>query len=183
MSFSLRFPTTIFLLPLLPRFVLCGSIVMKYLQYFFSLCKLSFWFLPLSFLSSWCLLVIWLDPHPHPHLRRRPLTLNCLSPTLNRPFFTCCSNKTIRVAAQCKAGIAGSNLAEGMNVSVVSVVCCHVLFSALSWSLVQRSPTERGVSKWVSPWNLGWGTLTNERLLRHGRKSSSSRCMSIRSSV
>jgi hypothetical protein len=29
----------------------------------------------------------------------------------------------------------------------VSVVCCQVEVSATSWSLVQRSPTECGVSK------------------------------------
>jgi hypothetical protein len=33
-----------------------------------------------------------------------------------------------------------------MFVSVVSVVCCQVEVSATSWSLVQRSPTECGVS-------------------------------------
>ena len=31
--------------------------------------------------------------------------------------------------------------------SVVSVVCCQVEVSATSWSLIQRSPTECGVSK------------------------------------
>jgi hypothetical protein len=31
--------------------------------------------------------------------------------------------------------------------SVVSVVCCQVEVSAMSWSLVQRSPTECGVSQ------------------------------------
>ena len=31
--------------------------------------------------------------------------------------------------------------------SVVSVVCCQVEVSATGWSLVQRSPTECGVSK------------------------------------
>jgi hypothetical protein len=31
--------------------------------------------------------------------------------------------------------------------SVVRVVCCQVEVSATSWSLVQRSPTECGVSK------------------------------------
>jgi hypothetical protein len=31
--------------------------------------------------------------------------------------------------------------------SVVSVVCCQVEVSATSWSLVQRSPTECGVSE------------------------------------
>jgi hypothetical protein len=30
--------------------------------------------------------------------------------------------------------------------SVVSVVCCQVEFSVTSWSLVQRSPTDCGVS-------------------------------------
>jgi hypothetical protein len=32
---------------------------------------------------------------------------------------------------------------------VVSVVCCQVEVSATSWSLVQRSPTDCGVSLWV----------------------------------
>jgi hypothetical protein len=31
--------------------------------------------------------------------------------------------------------------------SVVSVVCCQVEVSATSWSFVQRSPTECGVSE------------------------------------
>jgi hypothetical protein len=31
--------------------------------------------------------------------------------------------------------------------SLVSVVCCQVKVSATSWSLVQRSPTDCGVSK------------------------------------
>jgi hypothetical protein len=31
--------------------------------------------------------------------------------------------------------------------SLVSVVCCQVEVSARGWSLVQRSPTECGVSK------------------------------------
>jgi hypothetical protein len=33
--------------------------------------------------------------------------------------------------------------------SVVSVVCCQVEVSATSWSLVQRSPTDCGVSQCV----------------------------------
>jgi hypothetical protein len=45
------------------------------------------------------------------------------------------------------AAIVGSNPTGGMDVSLVSVVCCQVLVSATSWSLVQRSPTECGVSK------------------------------------
>jgi hypothetical protein len=39
------------------------------------------------------------------------------------------------------------NSARGMDVSLVSVVCCQVEVSATGWSLVQRSPTECGVSK------------------------------------
>jgi hypothetical protein len=40
------------------------------------------------------------------------------------------------------AGIAGSNLAGGMD---AVCLCCQVEFSASDWSLVQRSPTECGV--------------------------------------
>jgi hypothetical protein len=45
--------------------------------------------------------------------------------------------------------IVGSNLRipPGACLSLVSVVCCQVEVSATSWSLVQRSPTECGVSK------------------------------------
>ena len=43
----------------------------------------------------------------------------------------------------------GSNPARGMDVCLLSVVCCQVEVSALGWPLVQRSPTECGVSKWV----------------------------------
>jgi hypothetical protein len=39
-----------------------------------------------------------------------------------------------------------SRLGHGC-LSVVSVVCCQVEVSATSWSLVQRSLTERGVSQ------------------------------------
>jgi len=38
----------------------------------------------------------------------------------------------------------GSNPTGGMDVSVVSVVCCQVEVSATDWSLVQRSPTDCG---------------------------------------
>jgi hypothetical protein len=41
-----------------------------------------------------------------------------------------------------------SHLGHGC-LSLVSVVCCQVEVSATSWSLVQRSPTECGVSKCV----------------------------------
>jgi hypothetical protein len=37
---------------------------------------------------------------------------------------------------------------------VVSVVCCQVEVSATSWSLVQRSPTDCGVSKCVRSCSL-----------------------------
>jgi hypothetical protein len=46
------------------------------------------------------------------------------------------------------AGIVGSNLTGGMNVCLLWVfVCCQVEVSATDWSLVQRSPTECGVSE------------------------------------
>ena len=35
----------------------------------------------------------------------------------------------------------------GGSLSLVSVVCCQVEVAASGWSLVQRSPTECGVSK------------------------------------
>jgi hypothetical protein len=35
----------------------------------------------------------------------------------------------------------------GLRVRVVSIVCCQVEVSASGWSLVQRSPTERGMSE------------------------------------
>jgi hypothetical protein len=47
-----------------------------------------------------------------------------------------------------------------MDVCLVSVVCCQVEVSATGWSLVQRSPTECGVSKKVWSWSLEkWGSL------------------------
>jgi hypothetical protein len=44
-------------------------------------------------------------------------------------------------------GIVGSNPTGGMDVCLVGVVCCQVEVSATSWSLVQRSPAECGVSQ------------------------------------
>ena len=44
------------------------------------------------------------------------------------------------------AGIAGSN-PVGECLSLVSIVCCQVQVSATGRSLVQRSPTECGVSE------------------------------------
>jgi hypothetical protein len=51
------------------------------------------------------------------------------------------------VCGRSLAGPAGSNHAEDMDVSLVSVVCCQAEVSATGWSLVQRSPTECGVSE------------------------------------
>ena len=46
------------------------------------------------------------------------------------------------------AGIVGSNPAGGQGcLSVVSVVCCQVEVSVTDRSLVQRGPTECGVSE------------------------------------
>ena len=43
------------------------------------------------------------------------------------------------------AQIVGSNTAGGMDVFLMSVVCCKVEVSVSGWSIVQRSPTECGV--------------------------------------
>jgi hypothetical protein len=45
------------------------------------------------------------------------------------------------------AGIAGSNPTGGRGVCLVCIVFCQVEVSAKSLSVVQRSPTERGVSE------------------------------------
>ena len=47
------------------------------------------------------------------------------------------------------AEIVGSNPTQGMDVCVVSVVCCQVEVSAADLSFVQRSPTECGASLYV----------------------------------
>ena len=52
------------------------------------------------------------------------------------------------------AGIAGSKPAGGMDVSVVSVVCCQVEVSATGRSLLQRSPAESWVSLCVIKHNV-----------------------------
>jgi hypothetical protein len=52
------------------------------------------------------------------------------------------------VCGRSLAGIVGSNPTGGHGcLSLVSVVCCQVEVSASGWSLVQRSPTECGVSE------------------------------------
>jgi hypothetical protein len=40
----------------------------------------------------------------------------------------------------------GSNPTGGMDVCLLYVLCCRVAVSAVSWSLVQRSPTDCGAS-------------------------------------
>ena len=44
----------------------------------------------------------------------------------------------------------GSNPIGGMDVCLLSVVCCKVEISATDWSLVQKSPTDCGVSLCVT---------------------------------
>jgi hypothetical protein len=62
----------------------------------------------------------------------------------------------IPVAVRSKAWVCGRSLTRIMGsnptgghgcLSLVSVVCCQVEVSATIWSLVQRSPTECGVSE------------------------------------
>ena len=50
------------------------------------------------------------------------------------------------VCSRSPAGIASSNPAGGMDVCVLCVVCCQVEVSATGRSLLQRSPTDCGVS-------------------------------------
>ena len=57
------------------------------------------------------------------------------------------------------AGIAVSNLAGGMDVSLVIVVCCLVEVFATGRSLVQRSSTRCGVSEY----DIETSTMTRPR--------------------
>jgi len=74
------------------------------------------------------------------------------------------------VCGRLLAGIVGSNPAGGHKcLSLVSVVCCKLEITASGWSVVQRSPTECGVSEcdhessaMMRPWLTG--------LLLHGKK-------------
>ena len=53
------------------------------------------------------------------------------------------------VCGRSLAGIVGSDPAGGMDISLSWVLLyCHVQVSASGWSLVQRSPTECGVSEY-----------------------------------
>jgi hypothetical protein len=71
------------------------------------------------------------------------------------------------------AGIAGSNPAGDMDaLSLVSVVCCHVVVSATGLSLVQGSPTECDVAEFDReasimrrPWPTRGCCATEKKLL------------------
>ena len=75
---------------------------------------------------------------------------------------------------RCVAGVAGSNPARGMDICLLCVfLCCQVDVSALVLSLVQRSPTECGVSgcdldsstlRWpcLSSWTNEWLRATSD---------------------
>ena len=89
-----------------------------------------------------------------------------------QPF---CRSVPIPVAARSKAwvferllaGVEGSNLSGGMDVYLVSVVCCQVDVSASGRSLVQRRWC--GVSHWVWSWSLdNKETLAHLVTSRHG---------------
>jgi hypothetical protein len=51
------------------------------------------------------------------------------------------------VCGRTLVGTAISNTFRCVDICLVSVLCCQVQVSASDWSLVQRSPTERGVSE------------------------------------
>ena len=94
------------------------------------------------------------------------------------------------VCGRSPAEIVASNPTRGMDVSVVSVVCCQVEISATSWSLVQRSPTHCGASQcdletsWMRrPWPTGGchakNKPTNGQKDRHGKAKTRS-CVALR---
>jgi hypothetical protein len=56
------------------------------------------------------------------------------------------ARSTAWVYSRSLAGLTGSNSAQRMDVSLLSTVCCQAEVSATDRSLVQRSPTECGVS-------------------------------------
>ena len=61
-----------------------------------------------------------------------------------------CDRAKAWVCGSPHAGFVGSNPARRHGCpSLVTVVCCHVEVSAYGWSLIQRSPTECGVSQCV----------------------------------
>jgi hypothetical protein len=76
------------------------------------------------------------------------------------------------VCVRSLARTAGSNTAGGMNVSLLSVVCCQLQVSSSGWSPVQRSPTDCGVSEcdreasiMKKPWSIKGCCKTGRRKL------------------
>jgi hypothetical protein len=51
------------------------------------------------------------------------------------------------VGGRSLAGNAGSNPNGGLDVCLLSAMCCQVQVSVTSWSLLQRGPTDCGVSQ------------------------------------
>jgi hypothetical protein len=75
------------------------------------------------------------------------------------------------VCGRSLAGIAGSNLAGGMDVFLLlSVVCCQVEVTVTGLSLVQRSPTECGLSEYDRKSLDNEKALAHQRLPKHGKR-------------
>jgi len=75
----------------------------------------------------------------------------CTVPNTEKPIPVAARSKA-SVCGHSLAGIAALNPAGVMDVfSVVSVVCCQGEFSATGRSLVQRIPTECGLSMTMKP--------------------------------
>jgi hypothetical protein len=73
------------------------------------------------------------------------------------------------VCGRLHAGIWGSNLGGGMDVFLVSVVCCQVEVSATGRCFVQKSPTECGVSQCDREASI-MEALAHSEMLRNGKK-------------
>ena len=102
--------------------------------------KSWYWGLPGLLLSGHCGIVSMGE--------KRPEHMNLLlSLSMTRPIPVAAPSKA-RVCGRSLCGIAGLKPAGGMDVSVLWVyVCCQAEVSATGWSLVQRDPTECGVSE------------------------------------
>jgi hypothetical protein len=84
----------------------------------------------------------------------------CISQWLS--YWPAAARSKASVCVRSLAGIFWFESRRGHGcLSVVSVVCCQVEVSATSWSVVQRSPTDCGVSE-VWSWSLD-----NEEALAH----------------
>ena len=74
----------------------------------------------------------------------------------------CCLSISVAARSKAAARLLGLRVRiplGGMDVSLMSVACCKVVVYASGWSLVQRGPTECGVSKcgWVTSLWPTWG--------------------------